>query len=259
MKNGTFARYRSDGTALYWWGNANVPKDVLDRVTAQRDKRNGEPVGNPTRNSGIYKDQYDFRMEHGGSLADAKLAWFTKTGKEWLTPSQIPFAEGGIVPFDPWAEFAEYREPWKAEEAKKGKTNPRLTPRDTSNRKKRKRHDPTDPFADIPGYVVYGLKQRAGMQCAVLHATEGVHCYRKPGASMWHVIKLVPDHIIPTQRGGRTVPGNIRVISNLANSLKSDGLDTDEDIRSRVVEAGYEILEIPADIQKILRDYGVLV
>ena len=124
-------------------------------------------------------------------------------------------------------------------------------------RKSREVKAPNDSDASVPDYAQYGMRVECGFTCPVLGLHENDFVILKSKKVMI-VGELTVEHIKPRSQGGLTEPANIRMISMLANSFKNSALViSDEDIRQRFKEAGYERYTINLEDGAVLRKYGI--
>lgn len=148
-----------------------------------------------------------------------------------------------------WADFDLYKSKYHAP---KRDLNPRKEP--LGIKRERRETDPTRPNATVPYHVRMGMKERSKFTCSVLGIKEGTPLRL---GDQCCIVMLELDHIIPRVEGGETSPANVRMISNIANGFKLEAHLSDEQIKARYEESGYEMVAIPEQELLILKKYGV--
>lgn len=112
----------------------------------------------------------------------------------------------------------------------------------------------------VPYHVLMAMAAANGNICPVYNLPYGT-IMQRGNTSKVAVLYPVPDRIVPGAAGGKYVPGNVRVMSNLANGLKLHSTSiTDAEIMQRSNEIGWHEAQPLTDDQKtLLRNFGVRV
>lgn len=160
----------------------------------------------------------------------------------------------GPVKSNPWAYYEEkYKAAWRVENQKRDKLNPRQSPLPVS--RYRRNNDSFGPNSRIPAYAIYGMKEEANYTCPILGLREGQ--FVRKGNKVLR-IELTNDHSqIPRSEGGRTVPENSRIVSNLANMFRSNAKLSDDEVKFRYQESGYQVFHVIPEHADILSQYGI--
>lgn len=217
---------------------------------------------NPIRNGPIYKEQYAFRVEHGGPIAEVKAAYLQEKGKPWLTPLQIAEQTQLIDPLmgsspSIWAA-------WDAMKAKYPRPKNEINAPSAEHQQKAQhvrseaKSLAEEDKPDFPWHVVQAEADRIGRIDPVTGLPEGT-ILRLKDKPVLRRIELRGDHIVPRAKGGKTVPSNLQIISTIANNFKlaSETL-TPTDLAKRIWDAGYQVAQLTPTQLEVLNEFRVI-
>ena len=194
-------------------------------------------------------------IELGGSEKNADLI-IAEATKRYKAQSGTDVKERKTQPDqstdkpDIWAAWDPFKKKYPTS---KSEVTPRSNPLPGTQRKEREEITP-ESQRSFPHHVVQAEADKLGRVDPVTEYSEGTVLQLKDTNRFWEV-KLMGDHRIPWN-GKNTTPGNLQIMSSIANNYKLDSNMSLTNVRDRIAEAGWHVATIPYEHVQVLRLYG---